>query len=284
MKTRILTALVGLLVLTGVLIGFYTPFVVEAAVALLAMLSVYELLKETKLVSSVWMFLPAMLLAGWIPFSFRFENRAATLVPPAVLVVYLLLLMLARHEQITFMQVACTIFAAVVLPLCYSSLLIFRDLGQPHGIFYTLIALGGAWFSDIGGYFIGRKFGRHKLAPKVSPKKSVEGVFGGVVFVVLGTALIGFLYGLIYNRWFAGNAPIQVHYGFLIAIGLLLTPVGILGDLCASVIKRQTQIKDFGIIMPGHGGILDRFDSALWTMTAVAIFLLLGGRLLFPGV
>ncbi len=279
MKTRIISSLVGVLIMVAVLFGFYLPFVIEIVVMLLSGLAVYELLKETKIAADPFLFVPGILLAFWIPFSFHFDAGVAIL-PPAIILFYLFLVLLKKHDTVHFNQVATTFFAPLMISLCFSSILIFRDRVQPHGIYYVLAALGGAWFSDIGAYFIGCKFGKHKLAPKISPKKSVEGFFGGIVTAVLGMVLLSFVYSLIYNGLFAGDTKVQVNYLWIILVSLVLAPLGVFGDLSASVIKRQTGIKDFGWIMPGHGGILDRFDSALWTMSALAIFVLQGGQLL----
>lgn len=121
------------------------------------------------------------------------------------------------------------------------------------GRYVILIPFAVAFLSDGGAYFVGLKFGKHKLAPVVSPNKTIEGVFGGVAAAVLGMLI----YGVIL-RW-----PFGFEVNFLLAMlyGLLGSLIGTFGDLCFSVIKRQTGIKDYGNLIPGHGGALDRLDS-----------------------
>ena len=107
--------------------------------------------------------------------------------------------------------------------------------------------------SDTGAYFVGSRFGQHKLAPEISPNKSVEGVLGGIAFAVICTLL----YCLILYVAF----KCQVKFGYALVYGIIGSVAGVFGDLCFSVIKRQTGIKDYGNLIPGHGGALDRFDS-----------------------
>ena len=123
-----------------------------------------------------------------------------------------------------------------------------------------------AFLSDTGAYFIGVFFGKHKLCPNISPKKSVEGLIGGVV-----TAVVGMLvYGIIMERCFA----FKVNYLLALLYGLLGSFAGVMGDLTMSVIKRQVGIKDYGNLIPGHGGILDRFDSVMITAPLTEALLL----------
>lgn len=136
-------------------------------------------------------------------------------------------------------------------------------------IFYVLIV---AMLTDIFAYFTGVKFGKHKLAPKISPKKTIEGAVGGTFFGVL----LGTLFGLMFNLFeFEG---LTVYVLWLILIGLTVSISAQLGDLIASKLKRDHDIKDFSNLFPGHGGVLDRFDSTLFASMLLMVFLLfLGG-------
>lgn len=109
------------------------------------------------------------------------------------------------------------------------------------------------------GYFLGKT----KLAPEISPKKTVEGFFGGLVTNIVAILIIGLVYGISCS-W--GAANVKVYYWQFLLYGLLSALLSVLGDLTASLIKRQCQVKDFGNIMPGHGGVLDRFDSVLFVL------------------
>ena len=121
--------------------------------------------------------------------------------------------------------------------------------------------------ADTGGYFVGRFLGKHKLAPTISPKKTVEGFIGGIVVDIVSLIAAG----LIYETWFAGG-DIKVNYVLLGIMGAVTAVMGTLGDLSASFIKRSCDVKDFGNIMPGHGGVLDRFDSVMLVAPTVYIF------------
>lgn len=122
-----------------------------------------------------------------------------------------------------------------------------------HGGAWVSLAMMLAWFGDTGGYFAGRAFGKHKLYPKVSPKKTIEGAVGGAA-ASIGAALLA-------HFWFLPDLPL----GHGIALGLIASVVGQAGDLTISLIKRSTGFKDSGFIVPGHGGLLDRIDALVMT-------------------
>ena len=121
----------------------------------------------------------------------------------------------------------------------------------PNGLWWLLLTLAATWLADSGAYFVGRRFGRHKLAPSISPGKTWEGYIGGIGFAILGSAIIGALTPL--------GIPICVAGGLL--VGIFST----LGDLVESMFKRQANAKDSGTLIPGHGGVFDRIDSMLWS-------------------
>jgi phosphatidate cytidylyltransferase len=144
----------------------------------------------------------------------------------------------------------------------FSAIILLRDEGIA-GRFLFIMPFVFSWVTDSFAYFCGRLFGKHKLIPAVSPKKTVEGAIGGAVFC----ALTAFLYGFIVQKAF-GVAP---NYPVLIVGGLIISVVSQIGDLVMSAIKRQYGVKDFGYMLPGHGGLLDRFDSSI----AVTVILVL---------
>ena len=125
--------------------------------------------------------------------------------------------------------------------------------------FIIFTALLSAWLNDTFAYFVGRKFGKHKLAPNISPKKSVEGAIGGILFCDLTAVIIGLIFH------FCVMPDANINFWALILLGVIDAPVSILGDLSFSLIKRNYGIKDYGSIFPGHGGMLDRFDSIIFT-------------------
>jgi len=128
----------------------------------------------------------------------------------------------------------------------------------PEGVWWVLLALPIVWLADSGAYFVGRSLGKHKLSPRLSPKKTWEGYFGGVIVGVLGGAGLAALFAA-----FAGPASSVTPLRGAI-LGLVLSTVTTLGDLGESMIKRQVGVKDSGNLLPGHGGVFDRIDSWLW--------------------
>ena len=146
-------------------------------------------------------------------------------------------------------------FGAYVFPILISLLVPILNLDNGRNL--VLIPFISAWCSDAGAYFIGSKFGKHKLAPSISPKKSIEGAFGGVAGGILGMLI----YGIILHF-----CKTDVPWLIFVFMGVLGSVFGLLGDLFLSYIKRDCKIKDFGNFLPGHGGVLDRFDSVLFVV------------------
>lgn len=188
-----------------------------------------------------------------------------------VLIFTLLLIMLFGHKKITFENVAVCGAGTFVIPTAINCVIslryMFDDIPKSTGVCLVLYLLFCAWFGDSGAYFVGTFLGKHKLCPEISPKKTVEGLVGGIVTVGLVTTIEC----LIYNNCFAAER-FQFSYAVLIPIGMAASGFGVLGDLSASVIKRQYNVKDFGNLMPGHGGVLDRFDSVLFVAPFLCIF------------
>ena len=164
--------------------------------------------------------------------------------------------MMMSHVKITFDKICMCLVAGVLVPLLLSSLI--RIHTMKIGKFMVLIPFIVAFASDSGAYFAGRYFGAHKLAPVISPHKTVEGAVGGVICAVLCMIIYAVVLDLPVELF-----NFNVNYLYAALYGLLGSLVGIVGDLCFSVIKRQTGIKDYGNLIPGHGGFLDRFDSMM---------------------
>jgi len=122
------------------------------------------------------------------------------------------------------------------------------------------VALVPPWFADSAAYFTGSAIGKHKLCPVISPKKTVEGAIGGAIASIVGSQLLGLVYQFIFYR------DVLINYPALLLIGMYSAVISVVGDLTFSLIKRECKIKDYGSIMPGHGGMLDRFDSVVFTV------------------
>ncbi len=267
MKTRILSAVVLVPVLLVVLLA--APQVLTAIlVGAMCAIAAYELLWGTALVRRPLPVGATMVMAFLVPIwcHFGMERLWAQI---AVLAFFCLLFLdvLGSHGKAPFSGVSVCMVGGLVLPYLLSSLVRIQD--GDYGRFFVLAPFVAAFLSDTGAYFVGRFLGRHKLAPVISPKKTVEGLVGGLLCAVVGMVV----YGLVLAHAF----DFQVNYLYAVVYGLLGAAAGVFGDLCFSAIKRQTGIKDYGNLIPGHGGILDRFDSVM--VVAPLIELLLN---LFP--
>ena len=238
MKTRVLAA-VALLPLLFVCIFFLPKICTAIVFGLAGAIGAYELLHATGHVKHprlvAYAALSAFLMSIW---SWSGQNQGwFSLLVVAVFAAYFGEMM-ANHVKLTFDKIAMCLVAALIVPYLLTSLV--RVL---------------AMLPDTGAYFAGRAFGKHKLAPVISPKKTIEGVIGGAVSSVVGMLLYALVMGLAFEM--------QVNYFYAIIFGLASAAGSVFGDLCFSVIKRQTGIKDYGNLIPGHGGILDRFDSMM---------------------
>ncbi len=253
MKKRVITAAILLpllLVVVLVLPKVYTGVLF----GIMAAIGAYELMKGTGLVQQTRLIAYAMVMAFLtaVPCSLPY----LTLLWKPVLLVFICLLfaeLLLSKTKLPFEKVAVTFLAGAVIPYFFTALV--RLHGLPYGRYYIILPFVIAFLSDTGAYFAGRAFGKRKLAPIISPNKTVEGVYGGVIGAVLGVVVyclvLQFAFDFSVNYWYV---PI---YGILGSLG------AVFGDLSFSAVKRQTGIKDYGNLIPGHGGILDRFDSMI---------------------
>lgn len=258
MLKRILTALVAICVLVPVLI-FSDTVALPIGLSVVTLLSLYEIFKCTGVERKLYMLLPLYIFGGAAPFMVRYLGNMITFaliafIAAAIYLIYLMTLIVWSHGKLPFGDTITVYFLALYIIAALSSLMYVRDYGDVGKYLYLLIFIG-AWVSDTFAYFTGVFFGKHKLIEDVSPKKTIEGSIGGIFFCALGFAVFGF----IMERWF-GFEPNLL---FLIIAGVILSIVSQIGDLIMSVIKRHYKIKDFGKIFPGHGGMLDRFDSIL---------------------
>lgn len=265
MKTRILASVVLLPLLLLVVLA--APKIYTAILfGLMAAIAAYELLNGTGLIKHPRLWIYSMLSAFWCVLWCGLHIGYAWLLLGILLLwVALFAEMMASDMKLGFGTVACCIVAGMILPMLLGA--IVRIHSGEKGRFFILIPFVMAFLSDTGAYFTGLKFGKHKLAPTISPKKTVEGVIGGVVGAICGM--------LIYNAVLQFAFRMQVNFLFAILYGVLGSAASVFGDLCFSVIKRQSGIKDYGNLIPGHGGILDRFDSMVVVAPLAELLLIL---------
>lgn len=265
MKTRILAAL-GMLALVPVLLFWLPKYCAAIFVGLMAAIASYELLYRTGLLKhirlNVYSAVMAFLVSIW---SFLGCNYPYMLL--ALVLYYGLIFaeLMADLKKLQVRDAFLCMLSGMILPFMLSALI--RIFAPEDGIYYIWIPFILAFASDTGAYFTGIAIGKHKLCPVVSPKKTVEGLVGGVICAVLGMLA----YGLVLQLGFQA----RVSYPSLLIYGLVGSLGGVFGDLSLSVIKRQTGIKDYGNLIPGHGGILDRFDSVLVTAPLTEALLLI---------
>lgn len=234
------------------------------AIALVSVLGVYEIISALGFTKNLMLMIPSLIFACVFPFCDTLLWREVAYFLYNVVIFSGLIF---YHTDVTFREVGVIYSMALMIPTALSTMISLRDIGQNHGMFYVIIAISSAWISDVGGFFAGRLFGKHKLCPNISPKKTIEGAVGS--FFLNISAMM--LFGLIFEKVFPANG-VAVSYLPLFIIGVFGTLLSILGDLSFSLIKRSCHIKDFGEIIPGHGGILDRFDSVIFE--APFVFLL----------
>lgn len=260
MKQRILSSVIGLLILFAALVLFNT-IVPNIAIAFISALAVWELLNATGCTKNKILSALSIVFSAVVPFlSFTAMVRHLMLICFAY-VAGLFIVFLYYHAKLHIQEVAMAFMFSLLIPFSLTSLLYLRDrFGTALGIFYAMLTFGSAWLSDTCAYFTGRFCGKHKLAPVISPKKTVEGAIGGVVGAMI---LVPVMLWLISLGLAALGMPIHIRFPQLICVIPFFACVGIVGDLSASVIKRQFGVKDYGSIMPGHGGVMDRFDSVL---------------------
>lgn len=266
MKTRIVAAAVLIPVLF--LVTLVAPKWLAAVIfGLMLSIAAYELLYGTRLIRHPRLVLYSAVMAFAVAMWSCFEAVHAYAVLGLLLFCMLLFAeMMMDHVKVRFEMLCMCLFAGVVVPGLLTALV--RILTMSIGRYVILIPFVIAFMSDTGAYFVGLKFGKHKLAPVVSPHKTIEGALGGIVTATASMIL----YALVLDLLPRG---LQVNYALALLYGFLGSLAGMMGDLCFSVIKRQTGIKDYGDLIPGHGGILDRFDSMMTVAPLMEALLLL---------
>lgn len=267
MKTRLITAAIAVAVFLPFL--FYSgTFATVVLACVLSVLAEYEMLNCIGILKKATVSVPAFIVAFLLPFGVRFFENGEKFVEYAffLLFAFVFYVMLsAIAKTITLEESAIAGIWTIYISFAFSSLVLLRDLN--HGEYLYVLVFLIPWISDAFAYFIGVKFGRHKLAPEISPKKSVEGSVAGIVFGTLAPICYGFGVEQLYGA--------EPSYLALFILGLIISVVSQCGDLAASLVKRRFGIKDYGTIFPGHGGIIDRFDSVL--PTAPFMYILCSG-------
>ena len=262
MKNRTISSIV-ILAIALALVIFSKYIAYPIGLSLLAVISVFEVIRVIGAHKNLAITIPAYIMAAAFPILSYFVDKGNALYLllslAAAMFVYLFWLLgisIFSRGKITFPCVTEAFVAVLYVVVSVTSLSLIRYLERGIGVFFVVLVFVIAWVCDTGAFAVGVLFGKHKLIPEISPKKTVEGAIGGIVF----TLILSLLYGLGLDLVLK---DISVNYLVLGLCGLILPVVSQLGDLVASLIKREHGVKDYGNILPGHGGLMDRFDSVM---------------------
>lgn len=268
MKTRIISAVIGIpLIILAFIFQRYFPLCINIICALSSLICSVELLNAKSLTKDYIISIPCMLFSALMPMLVVTDFWQWFVY---VFVFYLLSLLIVKNQKYNFNDIAYLVTAIGLSTVGFTTLTATMLIEPTGSCFLVVLCVATAWVADAGAYFVGSALGKHKLCPNVSPKKTVEGAIGGIIFGILGAIAVAFVYDNFIlphsYRYFIG-----IDFVGVVVIGALSTITSMVGDLTFSLIKRSCNVKDYGNIIPGHGGILDRCDSII--MTAPLLFL-----------
>lgn len=247
MKLRLVTAMVGLVIFVPILF-FSNALIFKICFAVISAASALELLQCVGIARKYLLSVPLMAFAAIMPLLSGFSDSVRYYVIMGVML-YCLAVLVFSNGTMSAQEVGITFTVILFITLSYTCVVLLRE---SYSYVFILVYLG-AWISDTFAYLVGRAIGRTKLIPKISPHKTVEGAVGGVVADMIVFPVFGLILSVFFDT--------AQNYILLSVLGLLTAVVSQLGDLIMSAIKRSYNVKDFGQIFPGHGGVLDRFDS-----------------------
>lgn len=279
MLTRIISGTVGAAIM-AVVLYFHDTVVLPIAVGAMIAVMLFELLRAVKLekclpiliaVEGCGIVMPQLYSCYYYADKVKGDriikiDGAVTLAVFAVTLAAAFIVFvtwLKKHKEIRYEQVFFALAAMVLVTQAMSTMVRIDRMDEEHGLFLLIMGLCGAWIADTGAYFTGVAFGKHKLCPEISPKKTIEGFIGGITFT-----------GIAYAAAFSLRSGFTAERAIIaFVIGAVCAVIGTVGDLSASMVKRQIGFKDYGKIMPGHGGLMDRFDSVLFVLPTFYIMI-----------
>jgi phosphatidate cytidylyltransferase len=277
MKVRVITALVAIACIIPFFyfseaVGLDNPlnYLFPLLIAAISGVGVWEMVRCLHLDKNYFISLPLMAAGFVFPMLARVmgnldmmqEFVKICMVSAILLAVYLFFIIVFRFGKVNMDKVSMSFMTAFYITAANTAVVVLRDM--EYGKFLYLIPFILSWTTDSAAYFAGRLFGKHKLIEAVSPKKTVEGAIGGFIFCAITAVAYGLIIGACYD--------VTPNYLALALGGIVIGVVSQVGDLVMSAIKREQGVKDYGHLLPGHGGILDRFDSSM-AVTVVVLFL-----------
>ena len=275
MLKRIITALIATAVFIPILI-FSETWAFPAAMAFASFLGCYEMISCIGKKKNLFFTIPICLAAIFFPLATRyayetnigFSDFATFAMGISLLFALYVFAVAVFNNHNTSVTDAALIYVACFYIIAAFTAIVYIRTYVDYGKYIYLLAFICAWTTDIFAYFTGRFLGKHKLIESVSPKKTIEGAIGGTVFCVIALLVFGF----VIDNYFDSEGIVRANYGILAISGIFISVVSQMGDLILSLIKRKYGIKDYGKIFPGHGGILDRFDSVI-AVTLILAFI-----------
>lgn len=286
MLTRIISAAVGIAIAITILF-LHETIVLPIAIAAVTGIMLFELIRAVKLEKCIPILISAeiggvslpLIYHQWYITLYNEKEWYNGFIDAHNIITFGIMLMCAfvifitwlnKHKEIQYSQIFFVLACMILVPQAMSTIVLLQEQAGEHSVFLIIMGLCGAWIADSGAYFTGVAIGKHKLCPEISPKKTIEGFIGGII----STGVFFVIAFFIYNRLIAGN-PLElsmIQYIFIAVAGMVCAVIGTVGDLSASMVKRQIGFKDYGKIMPGHGGLMDRFDSVLFVLPTFYVF------------
>ena len=276
MLKRIITSIIATIIFIPILV-FSDTWAFPIAMSFACVVGCCEMMFCIGQKKNILLLIPICVIAASFPNIIRFAHLAKAEHPNAlfeviklalgvfmILALYVFGAAVFANKKLPITD-ACLLYSVVVYIVASFSFIVYIHDFISYGRYIYLLTFICAWMTDIFAYFTGRFLGKHKLIPAVSPKKTVEGSIGGIIFCVIATVI----FGIVIENFFidVGNAD----YIVLAISAVFISVVSQMGDLIMSVIKRHYGIKDYGKLFPGHGGILDRFDSVMAVSVVLAV-------------
>lgn len=268
-KTRLISGIVLIILAFAVL--FFGGYVTGIAIMLLSIVGVYELCRvydiekhSPAVLAYVWtvLYYAALMLGRQFLMGISISRFSLPLMITYLLVI--LAVYVIKFPTYHDREIMAAFMSFFYVSVMLSYIVKIRDM--ENGGYFVVLCFICSWGNDTLAYCVGVLFGKHKMSPKLSPKKSIEGLIGGIV----GAGLLGLLYSFLLKSKLPATSYLPLRMFVICALGAI---PAVIGDLAASAIKRNNDIKDYGKLIPGHGGVLDRFDSMIFTAPMIYFLL-----------